>query len=160
MNISSVIKKRNKKSCVLNKTRDDLKPSACVFPNTGVYLNCFWANLVPKIQTDWNLVQAYIAICLNFCHSYFLGKFVQVLSTFSKLTEISYRGILLYAYYDFNIYFFKILFLHILWANLVPKSEVLRINWSLVQGLHCYILITILMSIFPKFLSLMFFWAN
>ena len=32
---------------------------------------------------------------------------------FSKLTKIWYRGILLYTYYDFNVYFFKILFIHI-----------------------------------------------
>ena len=25
----------------------------------------------------------------------------------SKIIEVSYRGILLYAYYDFNVYFFK-----------------------------------------------------
>ena len=40
---------------------------------------------------------------------------------------------MLYAYFDFNAYFFKILVIYIFWANLVPKSEVLQINWNLVQ---------------------------
>ena len=39
----------------------------------------------------------------------------------------------LYAYYNFNVYFFKILIIHIFWANLVPKSEVLHFDWNLVQ---------------------------
>ena len=37
-----------------------------------------------------------------------------------KLTKIWYRGRLLHAYFDFRI--------HMFWANLVPKSEVLQIN--------------------------------
>ena len=52
---------------------------------------------------------------------------------FSKLTAIWYRDTLLHTYYDFNVYFFKILIIF-LWANLVPKSEVLQFNWNLVQG--------------------------
>ena len=47
---------------------------------------------------------------------------------FSKLTEIWYRGTLLYVCYDFNVYFFKILSIHIFGANLVLKSEVLQID--------------------------------
>ena len=47
---------------------------------------------------------------------------------FSKLPEIWYRGTLLYVYYDFNVYFFKIFAIHIYWANLVPKYKVLKIN--------------------------------
>ena len=52
---------------------------------------------------------------------------------FSKLTEIWYRGTLLYVCYDFNVYCFKILFIHIFWTNLIPKSEVLQIDWNFVQ---------------------------
>ena len=52
---------------------------------------------------------------------------------FFKLSEISKRGTLLYAYYSFNVYFFKKIFHHVIWANLVPKSEVLQIDLNLVQ---------------------------
>ena len=47
---------------------------------------------------------------------------------FLKLTEISQRGTLLDAYYDLNVYFFKIFIIHNFWANLVRKFEVLQIN--------------------------------
>ena len=47
---------------------------------------------------------------------------------FFKLTGIWYRGRLLYAYFDFNVYFSKILVIHIFWTNLVSKSEVLQID--------------------------------
>ena len=58
-----------------------------------------------------------------------------------KLTKISQRVTLLYAYYRFNVYFFKILFIHIFWANLVPYSEVLQIYWNFLKG---YITISLL----------------
>ena len=58
------------------------------------------------------------------------------------MTEIWYRGRLLYTYFDFN----------------VCKSEVLQINWNLVATrVHFYMLITILMFIFSKFFSFIFF---
>ena len=56
------------------------------------------------------------------------------LAKFFNFTEISYRGTLLYTYYDFNVCFFKIFVIHIFWVNLVPKSEVLQINWNLAYG--------------------------
>ena len=43
-------------------------------------------------------------------------------------------GTLLYPYFEFNVYFFKIFVIHIFWANLVPKSEGPQIKWNLVQG--------------------------
>ena len=47
---------------------------------------------------------------------------------FFKLNKIWYRGKLLYAYFDFNVYFFKVFVVHIFWANMDPKSGVLQIN--------------------------------
>ena len=49
---------------------------------------------------------------------------------FSKLTEILYRDTLLYGSYDINVYFFKLLFIHIdcfgqIWSQNVP------IEWNL-----------------------------
>ena len=52
----------------------------------------------------------------------------------SKLTEILLRGRLIYAYFNFDIYFFKIFVIYIFWANLVSKSEVLQVNWNLIYG--------------------------
>ena len=64
---------------------------------------------------------------------FFWTNLVQNLK-FSKLIEIWYGGTFLYAYHDFKVHFFKSLFIHIFWANLVPKTEVLHINSYLVQG--------------------------
>ena len=76
---------------------------------------------------------------------------------FLKLTEISQRGTLLDAYYDLNVYFFKIFIIHNFWANLVRKFEVLQINWNLVYAYYCFMLIMILCSFFSTFFSVMFF---
>ena len=68
---------------------------------------------------------------LMFIFSAFLSFtfFAQIWSKnlkFSKMNEIWYRGILLYAYYDFNVCFFKIFVIHIFCTNLVQKSEVFQ----------------------------------
>ena len=110
-------------------------------------------------------MQGYIAICLlwfwylvfqNSFHSYFFGQIWFQNLEFSELTEIWYRGTLLYVYYNFNIYFFKILFIHIFLgafgAYIWNSSNLLRFH----KGVHCYMLITIL----SKFLLFIFFWAN
>ena len=70
---------------------------------------------------------------------------------FSKLTEIWYSSTFLYTYFGFNVYFFKIFVIHILWANLVPKSEVLQVKQKFDTGVHCYLVIMILMFSFSKF---------
>ena len=116
--------------------------------------------------------------------------------TFSKLTEIWYRGTLLYVYYNFNGFFYKILFIHFffeqIWSQNVKFFKLTEIwyrgrllygyfnfivfwffskflsfifslgkfgpkiwsswNWLKCRtGVHCYMLITILMLIFSKF---------
>ena len=40
---------------------------------------------------------------------------------FSKLTEILHRDTLLYGSYDINVYFFKLLFIHIVLGKFGPK---------------------------------------
>ena len=60
---------------------------------------------------------------------------------FCKLTKIWYRGRLLYAYLDFNVYFFRIFVIHIFWANKLKFDT----------GLHCYMSITILIFSISKF---------
>ena len=69
----------------------------------------------------------------------FFGQIWSQKLRFFKLTEIWYRGTLLYAYYDFNVCFFKILFIYVfLGANLVSISEILQIDWNFVQGYSLY----------------------
>ena len=46
----------------------------------------------------------------------------------SKLTKILYMGTMLYANYECNVYFSKMLVIHVFLANLVTKSEVFQIN--------------------------------
>ena len=75
-------------------------------------------------MTSFKAVSVFLFFCFEFI-AYFLKP--QNMKFF-KITEIWYRGVLLYAYNDFNAYFFKIFVIHIFWANLVPKSEVLQIN--------------------------------
>ena len=108
---------------------------------------------------------------------------------FSKLTEIWYKDTLLYIalLYDFNVYFFKILFIHLFlgkwvhcymlittltfifskffssicfWANLVPKSEVLQIDRNLVQRQITIFLFRFLFLFFQFFFHSYFLWAN
>ena len=64
----------------------------------------------------------------------FLGKFGPKIWSSFKLTDIWYRGKLLNAYFDFNVYFFKLFlsFIHF-WANLFLKCEVIQIDWNFIQ---------------------------
>ena len=47
---------------------------------------------------------------------------------FSKLTEIWHRGTLLYVYYNFNVYFFKVFVTHVFWANLVLNLDFFKLT--------------------------------
>ena len=89
----------------------------------------------------------------------FLGQIWSQNLKFFKFTEIWQRGRLPYAYFNFNVYFFKILFIYIFGTNLVPKSEVLQIGWNLVQ-VDYHMLISILMFVFFKILFIHIFGAN
>ena len=122
----------------------------------------FWADLVPKsevLKINWNLVQGYSALCLlwfwclflqNFCHSCFIFSnffsfisFGQIWSQnlkLFKLTDIWYRGRLLYAYFDFNVYFFKILssvFFGEIWSQNL-KFAILTEIWYRRTLLYAY----------------------
>ena len=55
----------------------------------------------------------------------------------SEILQIDWnfvQGYSLYAYYDFNVYFFKTFAIHIILGNLVLKSNVLQIDWKLMEG--------------------------
>ena len=73
------------------------------------------------------LISTLMFIFSKFFSFIFLGQIWSQNLKFFRLTEVWYRGRLPYAYFDFNVYFFKILFTHIFGANLVPKSEVFRL---------------------------------
>ena len=61
-------------------------------------------------------------ILSKFCHSYNFGQIWSQNLMFSKLTEIWCRGTLLYAYYDFNVYFFKHFVIHTILGKFGPKT--------------------------------------
>ena len=64
---------------------------------------------------------------------------------FSKLTKIWYRGALVYAYYDFNVYFSKIFAVHVFFGQIWSNN----LNFfKFGRGVHCYMLITILKCFF------------
>ena len=44
------------------------------------------------------------------------------------MTKTWYSGRLLYPYFEFNVFFLKIFAIQIFGANLVPKSDALKIN--------------------------------
>ena len=69
-------------------------------------------------------------IFINYSHQLFFSHF-SFSSQFFKLTKISHWVTLLYACYDFNVNFIKILVSHIFWANLITKSDVVPIDWNL-----------------------------
>ena len=82
-----------------------------------------------------------------------MGKFGLQKLKLSKLTVIWYSRSLLYPYFEFNVYFFKIFAIQIFLVILVPKSEALQINWNLIQGYIAICIITIL-----TFVSSKLFW--
>ena len=61
-------------------------------------------------------------------------------SQFFKLNKIWHWVTLLYACYNFNVNFIKILVTHIFLANLITKSDVVPIDWNLA---FAYIINTI-----------------
>ena len=112
------------------------------------------------LQIDWNLAQVYIAISFLRMWCLFFQKiliyFRQIWSqnlTFSKWTEIWYRGTLLCGCYDFNVRFFKILFICIFLDKFGAKIWWYP-NWleSFVYiHYRCYMLIIIKTSSISKF---------
>ena len=76
----------------------------------------FWANLVPKSLNQlkfatevhcYMLVRILTFIFSIFFSFIFLGQIWSRNLKYFKLTEITYRGTLLCAYCNFNVYFFK-----------------------------------------------------
>ena len=110
---------------VLTKTRNNLKPAETT-----------WNYLKPSettqklLKTTWNqshysiflltISYSQIAFVLILHPKVFFGQIWSQKLKFSKLTEIWYRGTLLYTYYDFNVYFSNIFVTRVFRANLVP----------------------------------------
>ena len=104
----------------------------------------FWKNCDLKIWSSPNqlkfgagvhcymLIASFIFIFSKFLSViFFLGKFGPIIWSSTKWLKLC---TLLYAYYDFNDYFFKILSFIQFWVNLVQKSNILQIYWNLIQG--------------------------
>ena len=104
---------------------------------SGKVVSKIWSSsnlLKLGAEVDYHMLISTLMFIFSKLFSFiFLGKISSQNLTFVRLTEIWYRGRLPYGYFDFNVYFFNILFIHIFGANLVPKSEVLQIDWNLVQ---------------------------
>ena len=104
---------------VLTKTRNDLKP-----PETSQIIVSFTSN---KLFSGWVFPNT-----PNTLKS-FLGKFG--LKNWSSPNWLKF-GTEVHCYIVISNLMFippKILSLTFFWANLIPKSEVLQINWNLVQ---------------------------
>ena len=87
----------------------------------------------------------------------FLGQIWSQNLKFFKLTEIWYSGTLLHVFYDFSVYFFKKFFIHIILGKV--GSKVCFSNWmKFGTRTHCYMLITVLMPNFSKYLPFINFW--
>ena len=82
----------------------------------------------------------------------FLGKTWSKNLKLSKLTETWYRDTLLYAYYDFNIYFYKI-FVTCFFGPIIWISS----NWLRGTLLYTYYSFNVY---FFKIISIHIFWAN
>ena len=105
----------------------------------------FWGKFGLKIRSssDWMkfstgvdyqmLISILMFLFSKFFSLMFLGQICSENPKFFRVTLIWYRGRLRYAYFVFNIYFFKIFFFYIFGANLVPKSDVFQIYWNLEQ---------------------------
>ena len=62
-----------------------------------------------------------------------LGKYGPTKIAVCQLKRNYVQGYIVYPYVGFSVYYFKIPFIHIFLANLVPKPEVLQNHWNLVQ---------------------------
>ena len=94
----------------------------------GTGVHCYW------------LVTILTFVFQNFFHSYFFEQIWYQNLKFFKLTKIWYWGTLLHAYYDGNVYFLKVLFIHIFCQicsqNL--KFSKLTIIWCRATLLYAY----------------------
>ena len=86
---------------------------------------------------------------------FFWANLVPNLKFFTR-TEISYRGTLLYAYCDFNVYFFKIFVAHIFLGRFGPVIWISS-NWPRGTLLYAYYGFNVS---FFKILFIHIFWAN
>ena len=104
---------------------------------TIIWISSNWLKFCGEVHSHM-----LITVSMFIFSKFFLfGKFGP--KKFFKLTEIWYSDRLLYAYFNFFVYFFKIFVIHTFWENLVAKSAVLQINWNLIER---YIAICLLWS--------------
>ena len=125
---------------VLTKTRNDQKPPETAW-NHLKPLETTW-NHLKLPETTWKQLQYFLLkisysqdeFVLILYPEVFLGKFC--LKNWSSPNWLKFgTGVHCYILISNLMFIFpKFLSLTFFWANLVPKSEVLQINWNLVQG--------------------------
>ena len=92
---------------------------------------CFKFGLIIWISSNWlkfrRVVHCYMLITVlmfvfsKFFSFIFFGQIWSQNLKFFKLTEIWYRGRLLYVYFDFDVYFFKMFVIHVFLGKFGPK---------------------------------------
>ena len=96
-----------------------------------------------------------LSLMAGLCHAHFFGENL-VLKP--EVLQINLNLIQRYiAISKFCVYFFKNIFMHIFLGKFGPQLWRSPNYWKFGTGVHCYMLITILIFIFPKFWSLTFF---
>ena len=106
------------------------------------------------------LITISMLIVSKFLSFIFFGLIWSQNTKFSKLTEIWDKRTFLYACYDVNVYFSKIFATHIFLGQFGPTIWSSSKWLKFCRGVNCCMLNTILMFIFLKFLSVIFFWTN
>ena len=129
-------------SAALTKMRNDLKPPETTqkLPETNHPKPATLQYFLLKIS------YSQVAFVLILHPKVFFGQSWSQNLKFSISTEICNRFTLVYAYYNLMFILFKFLSVIFFGANLVLYSE----------GVHCCMLIIILMFIFSKLLSVIF----
>ena len=125
-----------------------------------LFLHIFWQissrNLkFFKLTEIWYIGRLYCIFFQIFCHSYLFKKIWSQNLKFYKMTENSSRDRWPCAYFCFNVYLFKIVFIHIL-GQISPKIWIYSdwLNFGTEIGYH--ILISILIFIFSKLFLLIY----
>ena len=91
-----------------------------------------WLKIGTEVDS-YMLISILIFIFSKFLSFLFFGQIWSQNLKFSKLIEIWYRCTLLSAYYDFNVYFFKIFVIHIfgqIWSQNLKFSKLIEIWYT------------------------------
>ena len=114
-----------------------------IFPNFWHSCFCKFSPII-WISSNWlkfhrgvhfyMLITVLMFIFLKFFSFIFLGKFDPKIWSSSNWLKFGIEVDWYMLMSILMVFFFRISVIHTFWANLVPKSEFLQINWNLIQG--------------------------